>query len=125
MIAYIHGIVTPGIVEEVKTRLEKIDIDSILESGYIEELIQDETYTPFPTILNSERPDTICAGLLEGRVAILVDGTPFVLLVPALFVDFFKSSEDYYQRSDIASLIRIIRYISFFLLYLHHLSILL
>ncbi|WP_339214058.1 spore germination protein [Ornithinibacillus sp. FSL M8-0202] len=115
VIAYIHGIVTPGIVEEVKTRLEKIDIDSILESGYIEELIQDETYTPFPTILNSERPDTICAGLLEGRVAILVDGTPFVLLVPALFVDFFKSSEDYYQRSDIASLIRIIRYISFFL----------
>ncbi|MGN8647269.1 spore germination protein [Gracilibacillus sp. HCP3S3_G5_1] len=115
MIAYIHGIANPDIVEEVKSRLEKIDIDSILESGYIEELIEDETYTPFPTIINSERPDAISLGLLEGRVAIIVDGTPFVLVVPALFTDFFKSSEDYYQRSDISTLIRILRFISFFL----------
>ncbi|SFL92242.1 spore germination protein KA [Gracilibacillus orientalis] len=114
-IAYIHGIVNPDIVKEVKSRLEKIDIDSILESGYVEELIQDETYTPFPTIINSERPDAISAGLLEGRVAIIVDGTPFVLLVPSFFIDFFQSSEDYYQRSDIASLIRMLRFFAFFL----------
>ncbi|MFC4402214.1 spore germination protein [Gracilibacillus xinjiangensis] len=114
-IAYIHGIVNPRIVDEVKARLAKIDIDGILESGYIEELIEDETYTPFPTMFNTERPDAISAGLLEGKVAILVDGTPFVLLVPALFVDFFQASEDYYQRSDISSLIRLLRYIAFFL----------
>ncbi|MFC4306039.1 spore germination protein, partial [Cohnella boryungensis] len=67
----------------------------------------------FPTIYNSERPDTVAAGLLEGKVAILVDGTPFVLLVPGLFIQFFQSAEDYYQRSDSSSLLRILRYVSF------------
>jgi spore germination protein KA len=113
-ILYIKGIVNDKIIEEVRTRLERIDIDGILESGYIEELIQDEALTPFPTIFNSERPDVIAAGLLEGRVAILMDGTPFVLLVPALFVQFYQSAEDYYQRADFATLIRILRYICFF-----------
>lgn len=114
-IMYINGIANKKIVEEVKQRLQRINIDSILESGYIEELIQDETFTPFPTIYNSERPDVIAAGLLEGRIAILVDGTPFVLIVPALFVQFFQSAEDYYQRSEFATLIRILRYLCFFI----------
>lgn len=114
-IAYIKGIANDKIIEEVRKRLNRIDIDGILESGYIEELIQDETYTPFPTVYNTERPDTIAAGLLEGRIAILVDGTPFVLLVPALFVHFLQAPEDYYQRFDISTLIRILRYMSFFI----------
>ncbi|WP_407270533.1 spore germination protein [Radiobacillus sp. PE A8.2] len=114
-IAYLNGVVDDGVVKEVKTRLKKINIDSILESGYIEQLIQDETFTPFPTINYSERPDAISAGILEGRVAILVDGTPFALLVPSLFVDFFQSPEDYYQRSDISSLVRLLRFFAFFL----------
>jgi len=114
-IAYIKGVANDKIVEEVRRRLDRIDIDGILESGYIEEFIQDETYTPFPTIYNTERPDVVAAGLLEGRIAILVDGTPFVLLVPVLFVQFFQSPEDYYQRFDIGTLIRIIRYLSFFI----------
>ncbi|TXK84789.1 spore germination protein [Paenibacillus sp. N3.4] len=112
---YIHGIVNMKIVDEVRIRLSRIDIDGILESGNIEELIQDETLTLFPTIYNSERPDVISSGLLEGRVAILVDGTPFVLEAPALFVQFFQSSEDYYQRAEFATLIRILRYICFFI----------
>lgn len=114
-IMYIKGIANDKIVEEVRRRLQRIDIDGILESGYIEEFIQDEIYTPFPTVLNTERPDSVAAGLLEGRIAILVDGTPFVLLVPALLIDFFQSCEDYYIRFDISTLIRLIRYISFFL----------
>lgn len=114
-IAYIRDIASEKIVKEVRKRLNRIDIDGILESGYIEELIQDGVYTPFPTVYNSERPDAISAGLLEGRIAILVDGTPFVLLVPALFVHFLQAPEDYYQRFDISSLIRILRYISFFI----------
>jgi spore germination protein KA len=112
---YINGIANDKVVEEVRTRLKQIDIDGVLESGYIEELIQDKTYTPFPTVYNTERPDVIAAGLLEGRVAILVDGTPFVLLVPALFVQFIQSAEDYYQRADIAILLRIIRYLALFI----------
>ncbi|WP_246938734.1 spore germination protein [Bacillus pinisoli] len=114
-IAYMEDIVDEKIVKEVKNRLSKISIDTILEGGYIEELIQDETYSPFPTIYNTERPDVVVGGLMEGRVAILVDGTPFVLMVPALFVHFMQSSEDYYQRADIASLIRILRFTAFLL----------
>lgn len=112
-IMYMKGIVNDTTVDEVKQRLELIDIDGILESGYIEELIQDKTYTPFPTIYNTERPDVIAAGLLEGRIAILVDGTPFVLLVPAIFIQFLQSAEDYYQRT--LGLIRMLRFFSFFL----------
>jgi spore germination protein KA len=114
-VMYINGIVNDKLIAEVNERLERIDIDGILESGNIEELIQDETFTPFPTLYNTERPDVIAAGLLEGRVAILVDGTPFVLLAPALFVQFYQSAEDYYQRAEFASLIRILRYICFFI----------
>ncbi|WMX55234.1 spore germination protein [Peribacillus sp. R9-11] len=114
-IMYIDGIVNDKVVEEVHTRLDRIDIDGILESGYIEELIQDETHTPFPTIYYSERPDVIAAELLEGKVAILVDGTPIVLVVPALFVSFVQSAEDYYQRADIATLIRLLRFFTIFI----------
>jgi spore germination protein KA len=114
-IMYIKGIANEEIVQEVRNRLDRINIDGILESGYIEDLIQDEVWTPFPTVFNSERPDTIAAGLLEGRVAILVDGTAFVLLVPVVFVSFLQSAEDYYQRYDIGTFLRILRYGSFFI----------
>jgi spore germination protein KA len=114
-IMYIKGIVNDKVVQEVRERLDRIKIDGILESGYIEELIQDETLTPFPTMYNTERPDVIAAGLLEGRVAILIDGTPFVLLVPMVFVGFFQSAEDYYQRYDIGNFLRVLRYIAFFM----------
>ncbi|MDR6884745.1 spore germination protein KA [Bacillus sp. 3255] len=112
---YLEGIADDSVVAEVRQRLDRINIDGILESGYIEEYIQDATWSPFPTVINSERPDTIAAGLLEGRVAILVDGTPFVLMVPALFVQYFQSAEDYYHRWDISTLIRLIRYLCFFI----------
>ncbi|MBT2725101.1 spore germination protein [Bacillus sp. ISL-46] len=114
-IMYIQGIANGKVVEEVRKRLTRIEIDSILEGGYIEELIQDETYTVFPTVFNTERPDVIAAGLLEGRIAIFVDGTPFVLLVPVIFTQFFSAAEDYYQRSDIATLLRLLRYLSLFI----------
>lgn len=114
-IMYLKHIANPDLVAEVKRRLNAIDTDSILESGYIEEFIQDTAVTPFPTIYNSDRPDTIAGGILEGKVAVLVDGTPFVLLAPTVFVSFFQSAEDYYQRADISSLLRWIRFLSFFL----------
>lgn len=114
-VMYIKGIANHKLVEEVHERLNRIDVDGILESGYIEELIQDETFTPFPTVYNSERPDVIAAELLEGKIAILVDGTPFVLVVPALFVSFLHAAEDYYQRADISSFIRILRYAGIFI----------
>lgn len=114
-IMYINGIAKNEIIEEVRKRLKGIDIDGILESGYIEQLIEDQTNTTFPTIYHSERPDTVAGNLLEGKIAIFVDGTPFVLLVPALFIDFFQSAEDYYERFDIATAIRFLRTVIFFI----------
>lgn len=111
---YINGIVSEGIVKEVHSRLDRIDVDAILESGYIEELIEDETYSPFPTIHHTERPDVIAAALMEGKVAILVDGTPIVMTVPTLFVSFMQTAEDYYQRADVSTLVRLLRYFSIF-----------
>ncbi|MGF7032934.1 spore germination protein KA [Paenibacillus mucilaginosus] len=114
-IMFIEGIAEERVIQEVRRRLRSIDIDAILESGYIEELIQDEALTPFPTMANTERPDVAAAGLLEGRVAIIVDGTPFVLLVPCLFNEFYMSAEDYYERADISTGIRYLRLVCFFI----------
>ncbi|WP_078060531.1 spore germination protein [Desulfotomaculum copahuensis] len=112
-IAYIKGLAAPELVREVKERLSRIKIDGILESGYIEELIEDQPYSPFPQVFHSERPDRVAAALLQGRVAILTDGTPFVLVVPAEFVLFMQVPEDYYERWQLSTVIRWLRYISF------------
>lgn len=114
-IAYIEGIVNEKIVTEVKKRLQRIDIDAILESGYIEQLIEDAPTSIFPTIGNTEKPDILAAKLLEGRVGIFVDGTPFVLTVPYLLIEAFQSAEDYYSRPYYSTLIRIIRYVALFI----------
>ncbi|WP_018395292.1 spore germination protein [Bacillus sp. 37MA] len=114
-IMYLKGIAKEDIVQEVRTRLNRIDIDGILESGYVEQLIEDQTMTPFPTIENTERPDMVAGNLLEGRIAIFINGTPFVLLVPALFVEFFQTIEDYGSRFDIANGLRYIRVLAFFI----------
>ena len=112
-IMYINGIAKNEIIEEVRKRLKEINIDGILESGYIEQLIEDQTNTTFPTINHTERPDSVAGNLLEGKIAIFVNGTPFVLLVPALFIDFFQSVEDYYERFDISTAIRFLRTVIF------------
>lgn len=114
-VLYIEGLAQEKVVTEVLRRLDSIKIDGILESGYIEELIHDEPYSIFPTMYSTERPDIVAGNLLEGRVAILTDGTPFALIVPTLFVQFFQSVEDYYQRSYFSSFIRLIRYLAFIL----------
>ncbi|UJF34380.1 spore germination protein [Paenibacillus hexagrammi] len=113
IVSYVIGLANQNVLTEVKQRLNNIDTDSILESGYIEELIENTAYTPFPTLMNTERPDAAAAGLLEGQIIIIIDGTPFVLLAPVTFFKFLQSSEDYYQRYDIASFVRLIRYASF------------
>ncbi|WP_067621426.1 spore germination protein [Alicyclobacillus acidiphilus] len=109
-ICYIEGIVDNALVEEVRTRIERIDTDAIIDSGYIEENIEDSPYSPFPQIQNTERPDVVAASLLEGRIAILTDGSPFALIVPTVFWSALQASEDYYERYLIANAIRFLRY---------------
>ncbi|MEK4039814.1 spore germination protein [Paenibacillus sp. FSL F4-0122] len=110
-IMYIHGIVNDNTLKELRTKLQSIDIDGILESGYIEQFLEDTPFSPFPTLYNTERPDSVAGNLLEGRVAIFVDGTPFVLIAPTTFFMFLHAVEDYYQRYDITTLIRLLRFI--------------
>jgi spore germination protein KA len=114
-IMYIQGNADERIVEEIKERLKEIKVDGVLESNYIEEFIRDDRTTIFPLLLNTERPDAVVGNLLEGRIAIIVQGTPFVLIAPAIFSQFFQSPEDYYQNYYISSFLRMLRFGSFFL----------
>ncbi|SFS65178.1 spore germination protein [Paenibacillus sp. BC26] len=114
-LVYMGNIASSKIVDEFRSRLNAISTDSILESAYIEELIQDKSVTPFPQFISTERPDVTAAKLLEGQVVVMTDGTPFVLIGPITFFQLFTSPEDYYQRADIALLIRWLRMLAFLL----------
>ncbi|HZG74601.1 MAG TPA: spore germination protein [Paenibacillus sp.] len=114
-IAYIKDIAKEGLVAEVKARLSRIKIDAILESGYIEELIEDSPRSIFVTIQSTERPDKVAAAILEGRVAVFVDNTPFVLVMPTFFWEYVQAADDYYSRYWVGSFFRQVRYICFVL----------
>lgn len=113
-IVYIEGIADDGIVQEVHQRLSRIDIDGVLDSHYLESMIKDSPGSPFPTVFSTERPDRVCGDLLDGKVAILTDGTPFALTAPATFVEFLHSAEDYYDSSLMATTIRWVRFLGLF-----------
>ncbi|WHY87742.1 spore germination protein [Neobacillus novalis] len=115
IIAYIDGIASNTLIKEVTNRLERIEIDGILESGYIEEMIEDDPFSPFPQVLSTERPDVAASSLLEGRVVILIDGTPFTLIAPCTFASLLQAPEDYYNRFLISTFIRWLRYLFFFI----------
>jgi spore germination protein KA len=115
IIAFMQDIADKTLIEEVTARIQRIDIDAILESAYIEEMIEDNPFSPFPQVLSTERPDIMASNLLEGRVAIMVDGTPFVLIVPTTLASLLQASEDYYQRFMISTFIRWMRYLLAFI----------
>lgn len=111
-ICYIDGVAKQNIIKEVKQRLSKINVDAVLESNFISEYIADNPYTFFPLCGSHERPDVIAAQILEGRVAILCDGSPMTITVPYLFIESIQNSEDYFNKSFFASLVRITRVIA-------------
>ncbi|WML39655.1 spore germination protein [Neobacillus sp. OS1-2] len=110
-VVYIEGIVAPPVLNEVLKRLKCIQTNGILESGIIEQYLEEAPFSPFPQILNSERPDVAAASLLEGRVAILTNGTPFSLIVPMTFWSGLQAPDDYHQRFLFVAMIRWVRYI--------------
>ncbi|GIP40493.1 spore germination protein [Paenibacillus sp. J31TS4] len=110
-ITYIQGICQDQLVAEVKRRLADIEIDGVLGTSYLQEMIEDNPYSPFPQLQYTERPDLVTAALLEGRIVIQVDGTPIAILAPVTIFTLLQSPEDYYQRYVAASWIRYIRYI--------------
>jgi spore germination protein len=108
---YIDDIVRPGVLQEVERRLDGISIDGVMDAGCVEQLIEESWLSPFPQIQLTERPDKAASSILEGRIAIIVDCSPFVLLVPVSLNAFFQASEDYYSRWQVMSLTRLLRYI--------------
>lgn len=114
-LVYVKGIVNKDVLEEVKSRLAKIDVDSILESGFIEQYIEKNSFSPISGIGVTQKPDIVAARILEGRVAILCDGTPHVLTIPELFLENLHSSEDYYNRTLQSTMIRILRVVGLFI----------
>jgi len=113
VLCYIDGIAAEGLVTEVKQRLGKIDIDGILDTGYLEEFLEDNHYTIFSQMEYTEKPDRVCGHLLEGQVCIMVDGSPIALIAPTSFPRFWIASEDYYERYVVGSLFRIMRFVAF------------
>jgi len=114
-VAYFDSLVDKKLLGRLLDQLNAIDIDGILDVNYITELIRDNKYTVFRTTGYTERPDTVIGKLLEGRMAIFVDGTPMVLTVPYFFIENFQSSEDYYFNFFYSSFARLIRILAFFL----------
>lgn len=113
-IMYVKGIVNDKILGEFKARLQRVDIDAIYDTGMIGQLIEDQTWSIFPTLNATERPDIVASKLLEGRVALIVDGSPFVLTAPSVFIEAFHAPDDYYLRFDIATSLRFLRVFAFF-----------
>jgi len=111
-VAYIKDIASPELVAEVERRLGAINIDGVLDAGYIQELIEDAPLSPFPQVVRTERPDRVAADLLEGRVAIFVDGSPAALIMPTILIQFLQASEDYYERAFLNSALRFGRFVA-------------
>ncbi|HZK43880.1 MAG TPA: spore germination protein [Syntrophomonadaceae bacterium] len=110
VLCYIDNIAPEGLVNEVRERLEQIDIDAVLDTSYIKELIADNPNTIFTQFEHTEKPDKACSHLLEGRICIIVDGSPMALIAPITFPQFLISSEDYYTHYIPASLFRLLRF---------------
>ena len=112
LIIYIDDIAEKKKINHVKNLLKKIDIDGVLDSGYIRDFLENQKST-FPKMISTERPDFACQNILNGKIIIMVENSPYVLILPAVLSDFFKTSEDYYQSSFNSSFNRILKSISF------------
>lgn len=114
-IAYIESLVDQSILDELRIRLNRIDIDRILESANIEEFIEDAPNSIFPQTEHTERPDRAASAILDGRIVILIDNTPFALIVPTVFWKFIQPMGDQYERPFSATFLRIVRFAAMFL----------
>ncbi|KZL89544.1 spore germination protein [Clostridium magnum] len=112
VIMYIDDIVDKNLLKKIRNKITDIDISYVSSNAILEQCLEEHTYSIFPQIFYTERPDRVQAGLMEGKIAILLDGTPFALTLPTMFVEFFETVEDYYNRTLVASFNRMIRYIA-------------
>ncbi len=112
-ILYMADTVHPEVLKEIDDRIRQVDIDAIINTGELAELIEDNPYSPFPQFIATERPDSAAAQLLQGRFVVVVDRSPSVLIGPATFTSFFQSVDDYSTRWIVASFTRLMRFMGF------------
>ena len=112
---YMEDLVRPELLRKIEQQLDNMNRDGILDSGSLEQLLEQRQYSPFPQLQMTERPDKTASALLEGRVVLLMDNTPYAILLPATWNTFFQAAEDYYERWEIMSFIRLIRFGAAFL----------
>ena len=112
-LCYLDGVCESKLVDHLRRKLEALDIDSVLDANYLAERIRDHRFSPFPTLGTTERPDVVAARLVEGRCAVVVDGSPVVLTAPFLFQECFQSNDDYYISFLQANLSRVLRTLGF------------
>lgn len=113
-LCYMKSRVSEELLAHVKEKIESLPLDAVLESGYIQPFLESPPRGLFSGVNTTERPDTLCGKILEGRIGVLVDGTPFVLVIPYLFVEHFQSMDDYALNPYYATFLRLIKYFSFF-----------
>ncbi len=111
-IMYLDDLADPQVLQGLQDRINRINVDAILNTGELAELIEDHPYSPFPQFLLTERPDNAASHLLKGKYIIIVDRSPSVIVAPADFVSFFQSVDDYSNRWLIATFIRILRFMA-------------
>jgi len=114
LMLYMEGICEDSLADNIRGRISQLKPQQVLGSSFIEECLDDHLYSPFPQMINTERPDVAVSSLLEGRVLILTEGTPNQIIAPVNFFSFMQSAEDYYQRSFFSSWIRWVRYLFYF-----------
>ena len=114
-LVYMENLAYPNLLAEIKERIGKVPIDSVLDSGIVEQLTADTWYSPFPQFQTTERPDRAAAAVLEGRILLLCDNTPVSLLLPTTMNSLLQTGDDYYGHFEIASLLRCLRYLAVFL----------
>ncbi len=113
-IVYMQNIAEKKLISKIEKELNKINIDGIIDSSYLKQYLSQESAI-FPTIMTSERPDLATMALLEGKAIIIVDNSPYVLILPCFFIDFFHTPDDYYQKPINITFIRLIRLCAFFI----------
>ncbi|CAG7600509.1 Spore germination protein B1 [Paenibacillus solanacearum] len=113
-VLYLADVANPETLQELEDRIARIDVDAVLNTGELEEFIEDNPYSPFPQFSTTERPDAVASHVLQGRLAVVIDRTPGVLIGPVSFITFFQSVDDYNSRWQSSSFLRIIRFFAFF-----------
>ncbi len=113
-LCYLRDRVSSSLLTDIRCRIQNCPLETVLESGYLQPFLEEDDTAPFTAVSTTERPDALCGKMAEGRIGVLVDGTPFALVVPYLFAENFQSMDDYTQKPSYAGFIRIIKYIAFF-----------